>query len=133
MNKRSALFVAGGLVVTMLIAASAILMGVTGPSSAHANVVPRHHKQKAVVKTIKRTVTVHEPAPAPSTSTNVTSTTTAGSIGAQDDRSGGSHEGSGGMNPPPSPMPGSGGWGEDDGSPSGSPSPSGGPSWGGDD
>ena len=133
MNKRSALFVAGGLVVTMLIAASAILMGVTGPSSAHANVVPPHHKQKPVVKTIKRTVTVHEPALAPSTSTYVTSTTTAGSTDAEHDPSGGSHHGSGGTAPPPSPMPGSGGEGEDDGSPSGSPSPSGGPSWDGDD
>ncbi len=132
MNKRSALFVAGGLVVTMLIAASAILMGVTGPSPARANVVPPRHKQKPIVKTIKRTVTVHEPALAPSTFTNIPSTTTR-SADAEHDPSGGSHHGPGGTNPPPGPMPGSGGEGEDDGSPSGSPSPSGGPSWGGDD
>jgi hypothetical protein len=132
MNKRSALFVAGGLVVTMLVAASAILMGMTGPSSAHADVVRSRHNRKPIVKTIKRTVTIHEPALSPSTFTGGASGTAPGSTEPRDDRTAaaGEPDDRSFTAPPASPTPGYGG-DDGDGSPSGSGSP--GPGWGGDD
>lgn len=66
MNKRSAMLVAAGLVLTLIVGGVAVAVGLTGPASSAA--APRiTHKQKArkpIVKTIKRTVTVHKQAPA---------------------------------------------------------------------
>jgi cobalamin biosynthesis protein CobT len=59
MNKRSAMFVAAGLVLSLLVAGVAMSMGVTGPS-ADAKTVAR--SQKPIVKTTTRTVTIHKQA-----------------------------------------------------------------------
>ncbi len=65
MNKRSAMLVAAGLVLTMIVGGVALAVGMTGPaSSAAAPRLSRHHKDpKPIVKTIKRTVKVHRKAP----------------------------------------------------------------------
>jgi len=53
MNKRSAMLMAAGLVLTMIVAGIAITAGLTGPSASAAT--PRaahHHAPKPIVKTI---------------------------------------------------------------------------------
>jgi hypothetical protein len=65
MNKRSAMLMAAGLVLTMIVAGVAITAGLTGPSASAA--VPRAVRQrplKPIVKTIRTTRTVHKQAPA---------------------------------------------------------------------
>jgi hypothetical protein len=66
MNKRSAMLVAAGLVLTLIVGGVAIAVGITGPSSsAAATKTSKHHKhQKPIIKTVRRTVTVHKQAPA---------------------------------------------------------------------
>jgi hypothetical protein len=65
MNKRSAMLVAAGLVLTMIVGGVALAVGMTGPSSsAAAPRLTRHHKNpKPIVKTIKKTVKVHKKSP----------------------------------------------------------------------
>jgi hypothetical protein len=65
MNKRSAMLVAAGLVLTMIVGGVALAVGMTGPaSSAAAPRLSRHHKDpKPIVKTIKKTVKVHRKSP----------------------------------------------------------------------
>jgi hypothetical protein len=65
MNKRSAMLMAAGLVFTLLVGGVAIAIGLTGPaaSAAAPRVVVRHKAPKPIVKTIKKTITVHKKAP----------------------------------------------------------------------
>jgi hypothetical protein len=58
MNKRSAMFVAAGLVLSLLVAGIAMGMGVTGPSADAKTMSAKG--QKPIVKTVTRTVTVHK-------------------------------------------------------------------------
>jgi hypothetical protein len=59
MNKRSAMFVAGGLVVALFVAGVAMAMGVTGPSADAKTTTSR---REPIVQTRTRTVTVHKTA-----------------------------------------------------------------------
>ena len=64
MNKRSAMLMAAGLVLTMIIAGIAISAGLTGLSTSAAAprvIQPRTHKP--IVKTVRTTRTVHKKAP----------------------------------------------------------------------
>lgn len=64
MNKRSAMLVAAGLVLTLIVGGVAVAVGMTGPSSsAAAPRLARHQKPKPIVKTIKKTVKVHKKSP----------------------------------------------------------------------
>ncbi len=60
MNKRSAMMVAAGLVLTLVVGGVAVAVGVVGPSTSAAGprTVHRQHP-KPIVKTKKRTVTIH--------------------------------------------------------------------------
>lgn len=76
MNKRSAMFVAAGLVVAMLVAGLAMATGVTGPSADAKTTATR---RKPVVHTNVKTITVHRKAKATgSTGAVVYRTSTAG-------------------------------------------------------
>jgi hypothetical protein len=67
MNKRSAMLMAAGLVLTMLVGGVAIAVGLTGPaaSAAAPRVVKHHRAPKPIIRTIRKTVTVHKKAPQP--------------------------------------------------------------------
>jgi len=75
MNKRSAMLMAAGLVLTLIVGGVAMSTGLTGPTPSRA--APRAERRQTtapIVKTVKRTVTVHKqgsatPAPATSTAT----------------------------------------------------------------
>ena len=71
MNKRSAMLMAAGLVLTMIVAGVAITAGLTGPSASAATPRVAHHRApKPIVKTIHKTETVHKKAPqSPATTT----------------------------------------------------------------
>jgi hypothetical protein len=88
MNKRSASMVAAGLILTLVVGGLAVAIGLTGPSVSSAVPRARRTASKPVVRTVKRTVTVHKkaepqtagvvqvaapvvPATAPSTSTSM--------------------------------------------------------------
>jgi hypothetical protein len=60
MNKRSAMMVAAGLVLTLVVGGVAVAVGVVGPSTSAAGprTVRREHP-RPIVKTKKRTVKVH--------------------------------------------------------------------------
>jgi hypothetical protein len=60
MNKRSAMMVAAGLVLTLVVGGVAVAVGMVGPSTSAAGprMVRREHP-KPIVKTVKRTVKVH--------------------------------------------------------------------------
>ena len=95
MKKRSAMFVAAGLVLAMIVAGVGFAMGMTGPT-ADAKKAPlqvKASKQKPIVHTVTKTITIHKKAKAtddgaatstpviyqstaPTTSTDDTSTTT---------------------------------------------------------
>ena len=63
MNKRSALAIAAGLVLTLIVGGLAVAAGLTGPTVSSA--VPDADRRSApepVVRTVRRTVTVHEKA-----------------------------------------------------------------------
>jgi hypothetical protein len=65
MNKRSALMLSAGLVLTLIVGGLAVAAGLTGPSVSTA--VPRVQRSSAsepVVRTVRRTVTVHQQAEA---------------------------------------------------------------------
>jgi hypothetical protein len=86
MNKRSAMFVAAGLVLTMIVAGLAMAMGVTGPS-ADAKTTAR--QSKPIVHTTTRTVTVHKQAKGTDNSGTVifrTSPSTGTSTSSSDDQ-----------------------------------------------
>jgi hypothetical protein len=76
MNRKSALFVAAGMVLTMVVAAAAMTMGIAGPSKADANVA-RPARQKPIVKTVVDTVTIHKKAKASGATTGTTVVRTA--------------------------------------------------------
>lgn len=86
MNKRSAMFVAAGLVLSLLVAGVSMAMGVTGPSADAKTTV---RSQKPIVKTVTRTVTVHKKAKADGTAGPVIVRTTdpTGSTGTSDSES----------------------------------------------
>ncbi len=56
MNKKSAMAVAGGLVAALMSAVGAISVSVTGRAPAGAQPA---HAAKPIVKTIRRTITIH--------------------------------------------------------------------------
>lgn len=63
MNKRSAVMVAAGLVLSLIVGGLAVAVGLTGPTVSNA--VPRAERRSApepVVRTLRRTVTVHKKA-----------------------------------------------------------------------
>lgn len=65
MKKRSALLVAAGLVLTLIVGGLAVAVGLTGPSVSTA--VPRVDRRatsEPIVRTVRRTVTVHKKAEA---------------------------------------------------------------------
>jgi hypothetical protein len=65
MNKRSALMLSAGLVLTLIVGGLAVATGLTGPSVSNA--VPRVQRSSSsepVVRTVRRTVTVHKKADA---------------------------------------------------------------------
>ena len=65
MNKRSALMLSAGLVLTLIVGGLAVATGLTGPSVSNA--VPRVQRSSTsepVVRTVRRTVTVHKKADA---------------------------------------------------------------------
>lgn len=71
MNKRSAMMVAGGLVLALLVAGMAVATGFTGPeAAANSSRVSRvkPEPQKPEIHTITRTITVHKKADAPQSS-----------------------------------------------------------------
>ena len=73
MNKRSAMLMAAGLVLTMIVAGVAITAGLTGPSASAAAPRAAHHRApKPIVKTIRKTQTVHKKAPQTSATTTFT-------------------------------------------------------------
>jgi hypothetical protein len=59
MNKRSAMLIAAGLVMTLIVGGVAISVGLTGPTSSKAALRTSTRKAKPIVKVKKRTVTVH--------------------------------------------------------------------------
>jgi len=61
MNKRSAMLVAAGLVLTLVVGGMAVAVGMVGPSTSAAGprTVRQHKQPKPIVKTVKRTVKVH--------------------------------------------------------------------------
>jgi hypothetical protein len=63
MNKRSAVLIAGALVLAMGLAALAVSLGLTGPAPS----VAAQGRATPIVRVERRTVTVHRQAPAPST------------------------------------------------------------------
>ncbi len=61
MNKRSALLVSAGLVLTLIVGGLAVATGLTGPTVSNA--VPRADRRSSpepIVRTVRRTVTVHK-------------------------------------------------------------------------
>ena len=70
MNKRSAVLIAAGLVLTLAIGGLAVSLGLTGPTPVNAVETARPER---VVKVERRTVTVHRKAKASSAATIVLS------------------------------------------------------------
>lgn len=70
MNKRSAVFIAAGLVLTLGIGGLAVSLGLTGPTPVNAIETARPER---VVKVERRTVTVHRKGKTPSAATVVLS------------------------------------------------------------
>jgi hypothetical protein len=65
MNKRSALMLSAALVLTLIVGGLAVATGLTGPTVSNA--VPRAERRASsepVVRTVRRTVTVHKKADA---------------------------------------------------------------------
>jgi hypothetical protein len=61
MNKRSAITIAAGMVLTLIVAAAAIAMGVTGPTQASAETSQAPAQPSPRVKTITHTIKVEKP------------------------------------------------------------------------
>ncbi len=62
MNQRTAMLMAGGLVLAMVVAGMALAMGVTSPSQAAAHVAKTGQERNPIVRTVTRTETVHRQA-----------------------------------------------------------------------
>jgi hypothetical protein len=62
MKKRSAILLALGLVGALAVGGSGVTLGLTGLSTSEAS--PRTTHAKPIVKTVRRTTTVHRKAPA---------------------------------------------------------------------
>jgi hypothetical protein len=90
-NKRSAVLIAAGLVLTLGIGGLAVWLGLTGPTPVNAVETARPER---VVKVERRTVTVHRKAKATSAATVVLSAPVPGSGMGDDsgDRYEGEHE-----------------------------------------
>ena len=143
MDRRSAMFVAGGLVLSLIVAVAALRAGITGPDPARANVPIAKHRDP-IVKVHRHTVTVHRPASVSGGTTRSVVTVVPSPVATSDrsDPRSGANGGSGGASLAPVPGgddtggPGSGGddGGVDNGGWSnGSASPSSFPTWSGDD
>lgn len=85
MNKRSALLIAAGLVLTLGIGGLAVSLGLTGPTPLDAVETARPER---VVKVERRTVTVHRKAKVPSPTTVVLSAPAPGSTMGDDSSEG---------------------------------------------
>ena len=88
MNKRSAMLMAAGLVLTLIVGGVAMSVGLTGPTPSEAT--PRAERRQTaapIVKTVKHTVTVHKRGSAtPATGTGTSGSSSAGSVaGSTDD------------------------------------------------
>ena len=92
MNKRSAMLMAAGLVLTLIVGGVAMSIGLTGPTSSEAT--PRAERRRAaapIVKTVKHTVTVHKRGSAtPATGTGTSDSNSAGSVAGASDEDHGS-------------------------------------------
>jgi hypothetical protein len=77
-NKRSAVLIAAGLVLTLGIGGLAVSLGLTGPTPVNAVETARPER---VVKVERRTVTVHRKAKAPSAATVVLSAPAGSTMG----------------------------------------------------
>ena len=94
MNKRSAVLVASGLVLTLIVGGFAVAVGLTGPSVSSA--VPHAEQRSAepLVRTVRRTVTVHQTAdPKPAEVVQIPASSTAS--GSIPEDSSGSDDGTG--------------------------------------
>ena len=97
MNKRSAMLMAAGLVLTLIVGGVAMSVGLTGPTPSGAT--PRAEQRQTatpIIKTVKHTVTVHKRGsvtPATDTSGSGSAGSVSGSTG--DDRGSDSHDGQG--------------------------------------
>jgi hypothetical protein len=133
MNKRSAMVVAGGLVLTMVICAVALTVGIGGASDAATGAGPRAGR-RPVVKTITNTVKVHRPAPGTPLGGGTTVITAGGDAGTSSAAPHASHghhhssggHGSSGSGGAPSPGGSGGGSHSESPSPTASPTPPGG-------
>ena len=98
MNKRSAMLMAAGLVLTLIVGGVAMSIGLTGPTSSEATPRAERHRAAApIVKTVKHTVTVHKRgSAAPATGTGTSGSNSAGSVtGSTDDDHGSDDDGHG--------------------------------------
>jgi hypothetical protein len=137
------MFVAGGLVLSLIVAVAALRTGITGPAPARANVPIAKHRDP-IVKVRHHTVTVHRPGSTSggTSGTIVTVVPSPAATNGQSDPGSGTNGGSAGTSLTPGPGgddTGGTGAGGDDGRldnggwPSGSTSPSSSPTWSGDD
>ena len=97
MNKRSAMLMAAGLVLTLIVGGVAMSVGLTGPTPSGA--APRAEQRRTatpIIKTVKHTVTVHKrgsATPAAGTSGSGSAGSVSGSTG--DDHGSDSHDAQG--------------------------------------
>ena len=93
MNKRSAMLMAAGLILTLIVGGVAMSVGLTGPTPSEAGPRADRRQKTAVpiIKTVKHTVTVHKPGSAmPATATGTSGSNSGGSVpGSTDDDHGG--------------------------------------------
>lgn len=83
MNKRSAVLIAAGLVLTLAIGGLAVSLGLTGPTPVNAAGPARPER---VVKVERRTLTIHRKAESPPAATVMLSTPASGpALGESDD------------------------------------------------
>lgn len=64
MKKRSAMFVAAGLVLAMIVAGVGFAMGMTGPTADAKKVNVQTKRDKPIVHTVTKTITIHKKAKA---------------------------------------------------------------------
>jgi hypothetical protein len=94
MNKRSAMLMAAGLVLTLIVGGVAMSTGLTGPTPSQAapRAGQRQKAPKPIIKTVKHTVTVHKQGtatPATATAPATSGSSSAGSLsGSMDDDQG---------------------------------------------
>ena len=87
MNRRSAMLMAVGLVLTLIVGGVAISLGLTGPTSSAATprVGEQIKKQKPIVLTVRDTVTIHKKGTAaPAVIRSSGTSTVAGTTGRDD-------------------------------------------------